>query len=125
MELTRANLVNRIASSKALSVHRLVQLSVLRRLSPEDRVVYFDTVVQLLSYDFPNTWNAKAPHQGHGYKAWETCSCVLVHIGWLISLSKEHKVKPDNSMAWAELGFRAGTWVLALFAVKDMLTRYI
>lgn len=109
MELTRAALVTRIAPSKALSVHRLVQLSVFKRLSAEDKIFYFDTVVQILFYDFPNTWNTKGPYQGHGYKAWETCSSVLVHIGWLISLSKEHKVKPDNFMAWAELIFRAGT----------------
>lgn len=109
MELTRAALVTRISPSKALSVHRLVQLSVFNRLSAEDRIFYFDTVVQILSYDFPNTWNTKGPHQGHGYKAWENTRAVSAHVGWLISLSKEHKVKPDNSTAWAELIFRAGT----------------
>ncbi|KAI1083262.1 hypothetical protein F5B20DRAFT_577646 [Whalleya microplaca] len=110
-ELTRATLVTRVTSSKVLSVDRLTQLSVFDGLSPKDRVFYFDTVVQILSYNFPNTWNDRGPHQGHGYEAWATCGAVLPHINWLIFLVKERRVKPANSMYWAELIFRAGTYL--------------
>ncbi|KAJ3565063.1 hypothetical protein NPX13_g7632 [Xylaria arbuscula] len=88
MELIRAALVTRIAASKALSIHPL-----------------------LLYHDFPNTWAAKGPYQGHGYKSWETCSVVLVHIKWLMSLSQDHKVTPNSLDTWAELIFRAGTYL--------------
>ncbi|KAI1131000.1 hypothetical protein F5Y10DRAFT_288105 [Nemania abortiva] len=111
MELTRAALVTRIAASKTLSIHRLVQLSVLKQLSTNQKVYYFDTVVQILYHDFPNTWAAKGPYQGHGYKSWETCSVVLVHINWLMSLSHDHKVTPNSLDTWAELIFRAGTYL--------------
>lgn len=108
-ELTGAGLVTRIVSSKALSVDRPVHALALESLSPEDRVYYFDIVVKLLFYDFPNTWNDREPYQGHGYQAWETCSSVIVHIDWLIDISKEYKVAPKDSSTWAELIFRAGT----------------
>ncbi|KAI1294398.1 hypothetical protein F5Y03DRAFT_372923 [Xylaria venustula] len=111
MELTRAALVTRIASSKALSIHRLIQLSVFRQLPVDQRVYYFDVVVQVLYHDFPNTWAAKGPYQGHGYKSWETCSSVLVHVNWLMSLSRNHKVLPKFPATWAELIFRAGTYL--------------
>ncbi|KAI1429008.1 hypothetical protein F5Y12DRAFT_782253 [Xylaria sp. FL1777] len=111
MELTRAALVTRIASSRALSIHRLVQLSVFKRLSTDQRIYYFDVVVQMLYYDFPNTWAAKGPYQGHGYKSWETCSSVLVHVNWLMSLSRDHKVVSQFPETWAELVFRAGTYL--------------
>ena len=109
LELTRAGLVTRIASSEAISVHRPVQALVLERLTPEDRIVYFDLVVNLLFYDFPNTWNAREPHQGHGFQAWESCSSVIVHIEWLVDISKEYKVTSEDYTTWAELIFRAGT----------------
>ncbi|KAI0861638.1 hypothetical protein F4860DRAFT_475715 [Xylaria cubensis] len=111
MELTRAALVTRIAPSKALSIHRLVQLSVFKRLSKDQRIYYFDIVVQILYHDFPNTWAARGPYQGHGYKSWETCSSVLVHVNWLMSLSRDHKVAPKFLTDWVELIFRAGTYL--------------
>ncbi|KAI0539986.1 hypothetical protein GGR58DRAFT_194652 [Xylaria digitata] len=111
MELTRAALVTRIASSKALSVHRLVQLSVFKQLSTDQRVYYFDIVVQILYHDFPNTWAAKGPYQGHGYKSWETCDSIVIHVNWLMSLSQDHKVVTKFPETWAELIFRAGTYL--------------
>ncbi|KAJ8126823.1 hypothetical protein O1611_g6815 [Lasiodiplodia mahajangana] len=110
-ELARASLVTRIASSKALSIGRLAQLSVFSQLSADQRIYYFDVVVQILSHDFPNTWAAKGPHQGHGYKSWETCESVLVHVNWLIYLSRDRKVAPKFLVTWAELIFRAGAYL--------------
>ncbi|KAJ6447148.1 coxI translation protein CYA5 [Purpureocillium lavendulum] len=77
----------------------------------EDKSFYFDAVIQILYYDFPNTWNRTGPHQGHSFEAWETCSAVLPHVSWLISLSTTHNLQPSNSDLWVELIFRAGTYL--------------
>ncbi|KAK7743150.1 hypothetical protein SLS53_004235 [Cytospora paraplurivora] len=111
MELTRASLVTRLATSMALSVHRLVQQAVFDRLSPAERIYYLDNVIQMLAYDFPNTWTGTGPSQGHGYKSWELCGAVLSHVGWLMALTKKHKLKPSDPNTWAELIFRAGTYL--------------
>lgn len=109
MELTRASLVTRLATSQALSVHRIVQQVVFNRLSSDEKIYYLDNVINMLAHDFPNTWNSCGPSQGHGYQSWELCGRVLSHISWLMALTKKHKLKPSNSNMWAELIFRAGT----------------
>ncbi|KAK0702012.1 tpr repeat-containing protein [Lasiosphaeria miniovina] len=110
-ELTRTSMVNRLTSSKALSMHRLVQFAVFVRLSKADRIKYFDLAVNILYFDFPNTWQVRGAHQGHGWASWETCSAILPHVGWLMALSEKHEVKSGNTTMWAELVFRAGTYL--------------
>ncbi|KXX82634.1 hypothetical protein MMYC01_201088 [Madurella mycetomatis] len=92
-------------------MHRLVQFAVFLRLSKSDRIVYFDLAVRILSSDFPNTWQARGAHQGHGFASWETCTTILPHVSWLMKLSEEYKIKSENSIMWAELVFRAGTYL--------------
>lgn len=110
-ELTRKSLVTRLPLSKALSMHRLVQRTVFTRLSPDQRLLYMSRVIEMLSSDFPNTWNRRGPYQGHGYKDWETCGTVLPHISRLMALTKDHGLCPENPGIWAELVFRAGTYL--------------
>ncbi|KAK4221160.1 hypothetical protein QBC38DRAFT_461780 [Podospora fimiseda] len=110
-ELIRASMVTRVSSSKALSVHRLVQFAVFLRLSKADRIKYFDLAVRILYYDFPNTWQHRGAHQGHGWASWETCSAILPHVSWLMILFDKYKIKSANTVLWAELVFRAGTYL--------------
>lgn len=109
MELNRTSLVSRLSSSKALSMHRLVQFAVFLRQSEADRISNFDLAVQILYYGFPNTWQRRGPHQGHGWASWETCGAVLPHVSWLMQIFQKHKLRPSNYDLWAELLCRAGT----------------
>ena len=107
MELTRTSMINRLSASKSVSMHRLVQFAVLSRLSPGSRAIYFDLAVNILYFDFPNTWFDRGAHQGHGWGAWETCSAVLPHVSQLMELHK-YDIKETRPDLWAELIFRTG-----------------
>ncbi|KAJ3544311.1 hypothetical protein NM208_g3129 [Fusarium decemcellulare] len=111
MELTRTSMISRLSSSKALSMHRLVQLAVFARLSKAERVKFFDLTIHILYHDFPNTWQKRGAHQGHGWQSWEICNAILSHVNWLMKLSDKHKIKSSNPERWAELVFRAGTYL--------------
>lgn len=110
-ELTRSSMVDRHSETKALSTHRLVQLVVFSKLSESRRVELFDLTVKLLYLNFPNTWQARGPHQGHGYASWEACESVLLHVRWLMQLSTNYQIKSEIADKWAELVFRLGTYV--------------
>ncbi len=90
-------------------MHRLVQFAVILRQSSSDRDSNFATATRLLYFGFPNTWNRRDGHQGHGWASWETCGAVLPHVSWLMKISEKHKLKPSNPDLWAELVCRAGT----------------
>uniref|UniRef100_A0A8H7N3A0 DUF7779 domain-containing protein n=1 Tax=Bionectria ochroleuca TaxID=29856 RepID=A0A8H7N3A0_BIOOC len=90
-ELGRASLACRLPSTKSLYLHRLVQLAVFSKI-PKDRMT-------------------EDPYQGHGYASWEACNAVLPHIVWLKGLSEEYNIGPENMEQWAELMFRAGTYI--------------
>jgi hypothetical protein len=109
MELSRTSMVTRLSESKALSIHRIVQLAVFHRLSPSEKVELFDLAVKILYFDFPNTWKERGSQQGHGWASWETCSAILPHVSCLMQLFEKHKFKSQNLQIWAELVFRAGT----------------
>ncbi len=44
-----------ISRSKASEMHRIAQFAVLLRIPQSERTMYFDTVVRLLYFKFPNT----------------------------------------------------------------------
>ncbi|KAL1960258.1 hypothetical protein VTO42DRAFT_8801 [Malbranchea cinnamomea] len=109
--LTKASLVTRLPSHRALSVHRLVQFTALSRLSSAERTMYLDCAIQVLTCAFPNTWNERGIHQGHGWASWEACSVVVPHVNRLIEVAEVHSVKPTNPELFAELVFRIGTYL--------------
>lgn len=55
--LTKASLLDRLTSHKAISVHRLIQATVMARMSPTEQSMNLDFALQILYYGFPNTWN--------------------------------------------------------------------
>ncbi|WEW59212.1 hypothetical protein PRK78_004681 [Emydomyces testavorans] len=111
IELNRASLIHRQSTPKALSVHRMVQFAVFKRLPLADSLFYLDNTIQLLYYGFPNTWNQRGNKQGHGWFSWETCSAVLPHVSWLMGLTEKYQLKATNSELYAELIFRAGQYL--------------
>lgn len=111
IELSKASLISRVSTSKALSVHRLVQFAVFNRLSGDDRRFYLDTAISLLVGAFPNTWQQTGHAQGHGWNSWQTCGAVLPHVSRLVTLTREQELSASDEEAWAELIFRAGTYL--------------
>ncbi|PYI09529.1 TPR-like protein [Aspergillus sclerotiicarbonarius CBS 121057] len=109
--LTKASLVTRLPSRKALSIHRLVQFTIFQRLMTAERIVYLDFAVRVLYYSFPNTWNDRNNQQGHSWASWETCSSILPHVSWLIRLTDKHGMKPKDPELFAELIFRTATYL--------------
>lgn len=109
IDLTKASLVSRLTTHKAISIHRLIQFTVFSRLSPDETSLFFSHAVGMLSYSFPNTWNERTPQQGHGWDTWETCSLILPRVSWLIKLTQAHSVDTASQELFAELVFRAGT----------------
>ncbi|KAK0639179.1 tpr repeat-containing protein [Cercophora newfieldiana] len=111
VELNRTSMINRLSSSKSVSMHRLVQFAVLSRLAGPSRVVYFDLAVKILYFDFPNTWLDSGAHQGHSWSSWETCSAILPHVSRLMEVSEKYRIKSANPELWAELVFRTGAYL--------------
>ena len=107
--LTKTSLVNRLSSHKALSIHRLVQLTVLSRLTTEEMSTFLDHAIRMLSCSFPSTCNAEADHQKHDGAARETCSAILPHVNRLITLTQEHSIEITSPELFKELVFCTGT----------------
>lgn len=107
--LLKLSFINRSSAKKSLSIHRLVQTTVLSNLSKERANFFLTATIQLLSSSFQNTWGLTGPQQGHGWESWETCSEVLPHVQRLIEVVKKQKLEPKNTEKFAELIFRVGT----------------
>jgi hypothetical protein len=105
----KLSFINRSSAQKSLSIHRLVQYTVLSNLPKEKASLFFTAAIQLLSFGFPNKWGETGEHQGHGYESWETCREVLPHVQRLIDVAEKQKFKPKSADKFAELVFRAGT----------------
>lgn len=101
--LLKAGLIDRSSEDATLAVHRLVQAAVMKRLSPPERLRYFNRVVKLLSNGFPNTWNTVTSHQ---FSSWAKCERCLPHVNFLIVQSNRYKLIPTNPAEFTELILR-------------------
>lgn len=101
--------MNRLSSHKALSIHRLVQLTVLSRLTTEEKATFLDHAIRILSCSFSNTCNGEAGHQSHDYTAMETCSAILPHVNRLMVLAQKYSIEITSSELFKGLVFRTGT----------------
>ncbi|CAG7949070.1 unnamed protein product [Penicillium nalgiovense] len=111
ISLTRASLIVRSPAMKAITLHRLIQSTVFSRLPDQDVLIYLDCAIQMLSSSFPNSWIERTNEQGHGWKLWQTCSVILPHVSRLMILVETHSLKTTNVELFAELIFRAGTYL--------------
>jgi hypothetical protein len=113
--LLKAALIDRSSNTDSLTIHRLVQAAVMRRLTKEERIAYFDVAITILSHGFPNTWNTVTSHQ---FTAWAKCELCLPHVNFLIEQSKKYSLKSSDSKKFSELILRC-CWCVLVHAPKS------
>lgn len=102
-ELMRAALVNRAGVSAVLTVHRLVQSAASVRLGEQERITYFDAVVRLLCWGFPDHSSTDI---GHQIAAWRRCEKCLPHVNHLAELAIRDEYRPGDRQKYADLLLR-------------------
>ena len=107
-ELLQVALINKNSDTGILSVHRLIQAAVMRRLSAEERRDYFAAVVQILSWGFPDTWSQDV---GHQHQSWETNEKCLPHVLHLAKQKEIYSIAPSDADNFAQLLLRC-CWYL-------------
>jgi hypothetical protein len=109
--MTKTSLIDRLSSSKSLSLHRLVKFAVFMRVPEDGRTLNLDSAIQFLNHALPNTWDQRGSTQGHSYKYWNTSSAIVPHLSSLMGLKQQYNLKETNTEVFAELVFRIGTYV--------------
>ena len=99
----RSALIERSGEDSCLKLHRLIQTAIRRKLSDQEKVKCFDSVILLISKAFPNTWNIVTSHQFSAWSQYERC---LSHTVFLIGLSQSGYVQTGDPRAFSELIFR-------------------
>ncbi|KAF4984957.1 hypothetical protein FDECE_16948 [Fusarium decemcellulare] len=107
-DLLRAALVNRASDLAILSIHRLVQSAAQKRLSESESIKYFDAVVHMLCWGFPDHSSTDI---GHQIAAWARCENCLPHVNHLVQLAKHQGKSPGDRQKHADLLLRCG-WYL-------------
>ena len=124
-ELLGATLVQRAAQSSDLSIHRLVQSAVRKRLDKHASARLFDAVVHMLCWGFPDHSSVDI---GHQISAWARCEKCLPHVGHLVELAKRTVTTPLDRQKYADLLLRCG-WYLyerEMYVIaKDMVDQAI
>src|SRR6266446_391840 len=101
--LLQAALIDKSIEDAILSIHRLIQAAVIRRLNKEDQSNYFDVVVRILSWGFPDTWSEDI---GHQFQFWKKCEICLPHVDHLVKQAKRHRIRSRNVQLYGELLLR-------------------
>ena len=101
--LLHGALIDKSTETGVLSMHRLIQRAVLRRLSIERREKICLLVVNILLANFPDTYSNDV---GHQVASWIECERSLPHIESLVQQSEHFKVLVSASQSFAELLLR-------------------
>jgi hypothetical protein len=101
--LLQTALIGKSLDEGILSVHRLVQAAVMRRLSKEERTRYFEAAVCMLNWGFPDTWSKDV---GHQIQAWTKCEKSLPHANWLITIVTKYEIDFNKPEKFGELLLR-------------------
>lgn len=120
-ELLQVALINKNNESGLLSIHRLVQAAVMRRLSGDERSSYFDTTVKILTWGFPDTWSQDVGNQHQSWKVSEKC---LPHVLHLVKQKVQHRLNPADANLYAQLLLRC-CWYLYERECYDTALRLI
>ena len=107
-ELLQVALLNKNSDNGLLSVHRLIQAAVMRRLSVEERRNYFAAVVQIVSWGFPDTWSQDV---GHQHQSWENSEKCLPHVLHLAKQKEKFSIELSDADDFAQLLLRC-CWYL-------------
>ena len=100
--LLKAALIERFGDT-TISIHRLVQSTVMNRLSPGERTQMLDQIIRLLLGGFPNTWQSDV---GHQFSAWKACEMCLPHVKFLVVQVSKWDLRPSDSQCFADLVLR-------------------
>ncbi|GAW18075.1 hypothetical protein ANO14919_075460 [Xylariales sp. No.14919] len=84
-ELLQVALVNRVRESADFTIHRLIQSTTRKRLGELESRRYFDSVVHMLCWGFPDHSKVDI---GHQISAWGRCEKCIPHIRHLVQLAK-------------------------------------
>ena len=106
--LLQAALIDKASDTGCLSVHRLIQAAVMRSMPNKERTQYFDNVVTLLCWGFPDTFSEDV---GHQHQSWERSEKCLPHLGHIIERKKEFDIHPKDSQFFAQALLRC-SWYL-------------
>ncbi len=101
--LLQAALIDKSIEDGVISVHRLVQAAVMKRMSTEERTKYFDVAVRILRWGFPDTWSKDV---GHQFQAWTKCEICLPHVDFLVKQAKQYDVNSTGLQLYGELLLR-------------------
>ena len=106
--LLQSTLINKSSEASFLSVHRLLQAAVMRRLSPQAKAGYFDLVIIFLCWGFPDTFSKDI---GHQHQSWEKCEMCLPHVDHIVKLQERYSIVSSNTETFAQLLLRC-CWYL-------------
>lgn len=101
--LLKAALIDRSVESATLSIHRLVQATIMNRLSTQERTTYFDLVVRLLGKSFPDSWRSGP---GYTYSSWNKCEMCLPHVEFIVQQAGKYELCASEPLHLAELLLR-------------------
>ncbi|KAF2234366.1 TPR-like protein [Viridothelium virens] len=114
--LLQAALIDRSNDDAILSLHRLIQATVIRRLTKDSQSQYFSAAVSFLSWGFPDTWSVDV---GHQFQAWTKCEKCLPHVHHLVKLAGHYQIPVQDAQAYGELLLRC-SWYLYEREVYDV-----
>lgn len=108
--LLQGALIDKSSESGIISMHRLLQRAVIRRMSTEEREKIFLLAVDILSASFPDTYSADV---GHQVASWNYCERSLPHMESIVRQSEHFRIVENGSQAFAELLLRC-SWCVSV-----------
>ncbi|CAG8147427.1 unnamed protein product [Penicillium nalgiovense] len=107
-ELLQKSLIDKSSESGLISMHRLVQRAVIRRMSTEAREGTLLLAMAIVAANFPDTYSADV---GHQVAFWNDCEKSLSHVGSIVNKCGEFKIFEEKNQRFAELLLRC-SWYL-------------
>ena len=98
--LLQEGLIDKSIETGIISIHRLIQRAIIRRMNLNEKERFFSLVVGMLASSFPDTFSADVGHQA---ASWTRCEEALPHIENLIKQSEQHHVFVKDNQPFAEL----------------------
>lgn len=98
--LLEVGLIDKAEDTGILSLHRLIQTAFMHRLSTDEKTKYFDRVIKILSWGFPDTFSKDV---GHQHLSWESSEKCLPHINHAMKQKEEHEIRSADPQELAEV----------------------
>ena len=114
--LLQVALINKNIDTGILSVHRLIQAAVTRRLSGEEKSKCFAAVIEILTSGFPDTWSQDV--------GWGTSEKCLPHVLHLVKQKERDRLAPTDPNSFAQLLLRC-CWYLYEREIYNIALRLI